>query len=228
MLARALGRAADVTLLAPPPLERALTLEHHPAEARLLADGAPVARARPLDTALGSPPRVSYDEALAAAQLFDVQGYERDHFYPGCYVCGPARTGDDGLRIFPGSTVQPGVCAWPWTPRPSDLDERGTVDERVLWAALDCPSGCAWFAVDPDLGTIVLGRIAAVVRRRPRAGEPLVVVGWTRGAEGRKRLAGSAITSASGELLAASESTWIRLTAEQHARFAGAVPAARL
>ena len=225
VLARALGGDADVTLLAPPPLDRALTLERGEGHVRLLADAALVAFARPLEVDLAPPPPVTYDEALVAAASFDAAAYARGHVYPHCYTCGPARGPGDGLRIFPGATQQPGVVAWPWTPRARDVDGRATVDEPVLWAALDCPSGCAWYAAEPGLATIVLGRMAAAVLRRPSVDEPLLVLGWAQRAEGRKRLAGSAITSTTGEPVAVSRSTWITLDREQQARFEGQLPA---
>ncbi len=224
MTAQGIRRPAEVTLLAPPPLQRPLALEQDHGETRLLADGRLVAQARPFDGELGLPPNMRYDEALAAAESFDITGYRRSHVYPTCYTCGPDRTPGDGLRIFPGATGGHGIVAWPWTPMSSHVDDGGAVDERVLWAALDCQSGFAWLSVEPRLGTIVLGRIAAVVHRRPRAGEPLTVLGWTLRADGRKRHAGSAIQAASGELISVGTSTWILLTAEQQQEFDAGAP----
>lgn len=217
-------RPAEVTLLAPPPLQQPLTLEQDHGETRLLADDRLVAQARPFDGELNSPPTVRYDEALAAAESFDIAAYRRSHVYPTCYTCGPDRTPGDGLRIFPGATGGHGIVAWPWTPTSSHVDDGGAVDERVLWAALDCQSGFAWLSVDRNLGTIVLGRMAAVVHRRPRASEPLTVLGWTLKADGRKRHAGSAIQAANGELTSIGTSTWILLTPEQQRDFDARAP----
>jgi hypothetical protein len=63
----------------------------------------------------------------------------------------------------------------------------------------------------PDLGTCVLGRLTARLRRPLPADATYVAVGWPIGREGRKFQAGSAIFDADGELLAESLATWIQL-----------------
>jgi hypothetical protein len=84
---------------------------------------------------------------------------------------------------------------------------------EVLWAALDCPSGIAAAeAVGlPDGTAVVLGRMAATVAARPRAGTPCRVVAWPGRVEGRKLAAASALVGPGGEVLAAARTLWLTL-----------------
>lgn len=165
---------------------------------------------------------VSAEEIDAAAAAFDVEKYESGHAFPGCFTCGPGRAPGDGLRLFPGRVVDPGIVVWPWVPGDTSADSNGLVDLPIVWAALDCPSGWAWWATDPDIDAGVLGRLNAVVHRRPAIDEPVLVTGWRKEADGRKRTSGASIRGRDGELLAASHATWIVLTAEQRAAFEAA------
>lgn len=224
--ARALGTsAAEVTLHLPPPLDRPLALTGDGDEARLLDGDAVIATARP-----ASPPEdgpvVSLSEAESSAAVLNLDEYTANHAYPGCFTCGPARAPGQGLRLFPAPTASPGVFATKWRPHHATSDGTGTVDFAVVWAALDCPSGISWLGSEPDIGPVVLGRMAAVIHQRPSVGDELVVAGWTKEASGRKRLAGSSIRTAEGELLAAAHATWIVLTEEQRAAFQAASPSA--
>jgi hypothetical protein len=192
LVSEALGGGFEVTLLRPPPVGVDLDLVGHElrqgdvviAEAR---------RAPPFD--LDVPAPVSVEEAEEASKGYP--GFQH-HAYPTCFTCGPER--DDGLRIFPGPVEgRDGLVASPWTPE--------EVRPEIIWAALDCPGG--WAVDDFQREGVMLGRMAAGIRELPRVGERHVVVGWPVGEEGRKRHAGSALYSASGEVLALARSTWI-------------------
>jgi hypothetical protein len=192
LISEALGGGFEVTLLRPPPVGVDLDLVGHElrqgdvviAEAR---------RAPPFD--LDVPAPVSVEEAEEASKGYP--GFQH-HAYPTCFTCGPER--DDGLRIFPGPVEgRDGLVASPWTPE--------EVRPEIIWAALDCPGG--WAVDDFQREGVMLGRMAAGIRELPRVGERHVVVGWPVGEEGRKRHAGSALYSASGEVLALARSTWI-------------------
>lgn len=222
VLAREFGHnPAEVSLLAPPPLDRPLTCVGDVAQMRLLDGDVVVAVAARADEP-DAGPVVSVEEAAKAAEEFDAGEYAAGHAYPTCFACGPGRAEGDGLRLWPGRTSTPGVVTWPWTPHPATSDGTGIVDTAIVWAALDCPSGHAWFDLDPELTPIVLGRLRAVIHRRPAVAESVVVVGWTKEASGRKRVAGSSIRDGGGELLAAGEATWVVLTGEQRAAFEAA------
>lgn len=221
------NRVVEVSLLAPPPLEQSLELERNGDEARLLAGETVIAVARPAEPPVplpaGSPPLLSRTDAVAAADAFDIDEYRRSHDFPSCYTCGPDRAVGDGLRIFPAATDRPDRYVWPWTPHPSlfgDGNGEDRIDDPVIWAALDCPSGLAWIRQDPEMGAIVLANMITVIHRSPAPGEPLVVAGWSEDAHGRRRGARSVIHTDAGEILAAAVALWVVLTEEQRQAFA--------
>lgn len=223
VVAREFGQnPAEVSLLAPPPLDRPLTLARDVGQMRLL-DGDDVIAVAQRAEAPEAGPVVTPEEAANAAARFDAAEYKAGHAYPTCFTCGPGRAEGEGLRLWPGETSTPGVITWPWTPHPATSDGTGIVETAIVWAALDCPSGLAWLRSDRELTPIVLGRLRAVIYRRPAVAESVVVVGWTKEASGRKRLAGSSIRDADGELLAAAEATWVVLTEQQRAAFESAI-----
>lgn len=192
--------SAEVSLRAPPPLERALEVERE-GDRLLVRDGAQVvaegrAAAAP---ALETPPAVGLEEARAASQA----GFGRwsaAHPFPTCVVCGPDRA--DGLRIFPGP-LRGGLHGAVWKPEPG-------VGVEQVWATLDCPSSSPvanWEKGPP----IVLARLHAQVERLPRGGEELAVVSWALRREGRKREAASVLLTGDGSVLARGRALWIEL-----------------
>jgi hypothetical protein len=197
LLAGVLGGEAEVTLRRPPPLDRELEVVETDGGVELYDGGTLVARARPgAGVPLEAPVAVSLAEAEEARGRYPglVQ-----HAYPTCFTCGPRR--DDGLAVYPGPVKgRDGLVASTWTPG-------ADVRPEIVWAALDCPGG--WAVDDFQREGVLLGRIEANIGRLPAAGEPHVLVGWPLGEDGRKRRAGSALLTASGEVLAAARSTWI-------------------
>jgi hypothetical protein len=152
------------------------------------------------------PGTASPAEARAAAGRYPLfQG----HPFPTCFTCGPDRAPGDGLRIFPGPMSHGDLWAAPWTPGPSVADQDGLVLPEVMWAALDCPSG---FAAGVGDTTMMLGRMAARVLVRPRAGTAYCLVAWRGGpADGRKRPAGSAVLDVHGGVLAVARTVWVTI-----------------
>jgi hypothetical protein len=97
--------------------------------------------------------------------------------------------------------------AAPWVPHSSVAGADGLVRPEFVWAALDCPGA---FAVGfSSLGKVMLGRLTAELHAPVRAGEQYVVTGWPLGQDGRKLYAGTALTSAAGELCGLARATWI-------------------
>ena len=197
LVAALLGGEAEVTLRSPPPLDAPLgvALDGERVEVR---DGETlVAEAERIGSLeLDVPAVVSVSDAEAARPRY--AGF-RHHAYSTCFVCGPDRS--DGLGIFPGPVAGRDVVAAPWVP------PDGEVKDEVVWAALDCPSG--WAVDEFSREGVLLGRLAARIVAPVVAGQPYVVVGWPRGAEGRKRFAGSAVFTADGSLCAYARSTWL-------------------
>jgi hypothetical protein len=203
-IAELLSGGVEVTLRRPPPLGR-------PLRVRVGDDGATVhdgdelvAEARPATVGLAVPATASPAEARAAAARSPLfQG----HPFPTCFTCGPDRAVGDGLRIFPGRLAGSALWAAPWTPDPSVADLDGLVVPAVIWAALDCPGG---FAAGVGDTVMVLGRMAARVLARPRAGRAYCLVAWRGGpAAGRKQPAGSALLDAHGGVLAVARTFWV-------------------
>lgn len=199
--------AAEVTLRSPPPLEAPIEVERAGERGAILRRGAQlVAEVARTALTIEPPPPVSFDDATRAARSYP---WATGHPFPRCFVCGPERAEGDGLRIFPGAVAGRSVAAAPWIPDASLVAPDGRVPPEIVWAALDCPS---WFGVacfHAWEGVPLLGRLAAEIHERPRAGERCVCVGWLVGRERRKSFVGSALFSEGGELRALGQATWI-------------------
>ena len=221
-LAALLGGATEVTLRRPLPLDRPLPVRGDGHGTLVVEDGGRLlAEARPAKVPvellavpgtaarlLAVPGAVTPEAAEAAAGR---SRYYDAPVFPGCFVCGPARTAGDGLRVFPGRVAGRALWAAPWTPDTTVADADGRVRPEVVWAALDCPSGIA--AADaadlPADTAVVLGRMAATVGGLPRPGDRCRVVAWPLAGDGRKLGAGSALLGPDGEVLAAARTVWI-------------------
>jgi hypothetical protein len=208
-VAGALPGTATVRLKAPPPLEVPLQLSTADGVARLILDNRVIAEGRSSSLDLETPMAPSLAEATVAAA--DFVGF-KDHFFPGCFVCGPGRAVGDGLRIFPGWLADRGVVAAPWTPDRSLADASGSIAPEFLWSALDCTGAFAVLPV-PAGRAIVLGELTATLSGSAPVDQPCVAVGWKLSSEGRKSHVGSAVFTADGKLLAAGRATWIEVAA---------------
>ncbi|WP_346656600.1 hypothetical protein [Bradyrhizobium sp. IC4061] len=207
-----------MTLRAPPPLERSLdVLTGADGGIELRENDRLLATVRATDIDVPDVPRVSYEAAEEAAGRTPYE--EQTHNLPTCFVCGPARGHGDGLRIFAGPLQagavpgKPVVFAASWVPHGSLAGEDGYVAPEFVWAALDCPTGyCSVGARHLGLKgdeTVLLGRMAARIERRPRPGDRCAVVAWPTGREGRKLFAESALLDAEQEVLATARATWL-------------------
>jgi hypothetical protein len=199
--------AISVRLQAPPPLQTGLRLESGDGEARLYDGQTQIGHGRACEFELDVPPCPSLASARRASEGYI--GFA-EHTFPGCFVCGPQRRDDDGLCIYPGALEGSTTIAAPWTPASSLSDASGTVLPEFLWAALDCPGAFTWYPL-PAATAIVLGELSASIVEPVQAGEPCVVLGWPIGAEGRKRLSGTAIYNGQGRLVAKARAVWIEV-----------------
>jgi len=140
----------------------------------------------------------------------DYVGYRR-HLIPTCFVCGPYRSEGDGLRIFPGIVAGRDVVAAPWTPSVSLANSNGIVESEFVWSALDCPTNWALVLLgraDSD-EKAVTARLAVELISPILGGRPQVVVGWKVNEMGRTKVAGGAIFSTDGQLLATARHTLV-------------------
>lgn len=210
VLAKDIEGPATSVLRAPVPLDEPLGLEQTGGRfvmtglaGQLIGHGDPSE-----GTELPNPPAPpSLDEARAAGERYAGLA---DAFHPICFTCGAKRDEGDGLRVFTGQLegAPKGRLAGVWTPHANFADAEGLVRKEVIWAALDCPGFFAWVELEGRHGAL-LGTMTGEVLRRPRAGEPCVVLAWPLAREGRKETAGVALFSADGELLARAHQVWI-------------------
>jgi hypothetical protein len=204
LVAASLGETVEVTLRRPPRLAHELTLSLLGDRAELTDAELVVAEARRAELALEPPSAVSFDVASEASTRY--VGFKRHHF-PGCFVCGPLRAAGDGLRIFPGLTLEGDRVLAPWIPDPSLTDGAGQVRPEFRWAALDCAGYYAIAA--PDYPVALLGRMTSTLLGSLEAGEPCVVQGSPLLREGRKLHAMTALHGADGTLRGLARQTWI-------------------
>jgi hypothetical protein len=205
LLGAVLGGPGEITLRQPPPIGRPL-LRRATDRGLALFDGDQlVAEGVPARLELDVPDPVHPAAAMEAAQRYP--GFDL-HPYPTCFVCGPQRDEGDGLRIFPGPVTDRDVVAAPWTPGRTLANGESVVRPEFVWAALDCPG--AFANGFPEI-PMVLGRLTVELIRPVRAGQPLVVLGWSEGSERRKLFAGTALLGQDGELVAQARATWISL-----------------
>ena len=192
-LARHVEGPAEVTLRRAPPLDRPLVIDHD-GDVVVLRDGDVVlAEARPATIDLTLPAPVDLETARAASISSPFRDLTR-HPFPTCFACGPARDEGDGLRLFAGRVAGTDTYATTWTPT--------EVDDQIVWAALDCPSGALIYLDRETPGPHVLGRIAARVATMPEPGVPHVVMSWSLGRDGRKVFSASAIYEPGGHACA--------------------------
>ena len=196
-------------LRAPIALDTPLRVVRRNGIARLTGlDGQLIAEARPGDPAdLPIPPAPpTLAEAEVAGRGFvGLSG----PFHPVCFTCADALEEGYGLRVFVGRlhAGEPGLVAGLWRVHANFAGPDGVARLDAVWAALDCPGSVAW--VDQGGGAGLLGTMTCEILRRPAAGETCLVTAWPVQASGRKRVAGTALFSATGELLARSQQIWI-------------------
>lgn len=193
-------QSAAVSLRSPVPLDRPLGVEAEEGSARILDGETLVAEAEATaDFEPDVPSAVGIEEARQASSRY--RGVHGGQF-SRCFVCGLDR--EDGLRLFAGEVAGRDLVAAPWTPPDWAADEAGYVRPEIVWGALDCPTYFAAY-LGEDLAVSFLARMTARVDTSVRVGVEHVVVAWPISADGRKRLAGSAVLDADGKTLAVAE-----------------------
>ncbi len=206
LLAEFIDGPALMRLQEPTPLDVAMEVRQVQSGVELIRGATIIATARRSEVALAVPRAPDYAQAEAAAR--DYRGF-KSHPFPHCFVCGPQRKADDGLRIFPGRLAATGLVASPWVPDASLADSAGLVRPEFLWAALDCPGAFAFEVAD---GTpLLLGEMAASISGQVRVGERCVVIGWELTRDGRRHYTGTALFSESGELRGLARATWFEI-----------------
>lgn len=210
VVAEGMHGVATVNLRSPPPLDVPMTLGEDSGKSSLMLGDVLVAEAHAdiLELDIPQAPGMGVAEA-AVSRFVGFKGYQ----FETCFVCGPKRLPGDGLRIFPGALDGSNVVASPWIPDASLSSDRGEIDRRYVWAALDCPS---YFGLVPS-PPAVLAQLTAKIKRVPALGEPLIAMGWPIGSEQRKHLSGSALATRDGDVIAWAKALWIEPKAGIHA-----------
>ena len=202
------AEVAEVSLRSPPPLDTPLEVARD-GERILVRDGDTlVAEAVPGDLLVDVPDPVPADE-IEAAQGPGRARWAKDHPFPTCVVCGPARP--DGFGIVPATLPgRDGLFGARWTPAETSDDGDGCVRSEFVWAALDCPTSApvANFGEGPAM---VLASLTARLGCPLRVGEPHTILSWALGEDGRKHWSAAALYDSEGLLTCASRALWIEL-----------------
>ncbi len=218
LLAEAIGSTSEITLRKPIPIERELQIvPRDGSRGALLKDAETlIAEGEPIEwSPLPRRQALAFEDAVQAAQGSPAF---RNHPFPTCFVCGPLRAAQDGLRIFPGlinrgaangNGFPGGTFAAPWIPDKSLADAHGMVRDEFIWAALDCPTGFA--CGFSSAGTLVTGRLAVELMAQVHVGEKCVLLSWPLGIDGRKHHAAAALIGEDGTTSAEANATWIKL-----------------
>lgn len=204
--------SVQVTLRRPTPVDTPLELEALDADAPRLVlrhGDVVVAESEPatLEIDVPAPPT---PDAARAAEANSPSRYNGTGVHPTCFGCGVNPPGGGGLRIAAGPVEVDGVAqvAAVWTPGEEYAGPDGNVDPQWVLAALDCPGAFAFIAY--GIGAGLLGRIVFEQYGDVRATDEHVVTGWQIGQDGRKLLAGTALFTGGGDLLAAAKATWFQ------------------
>jgi hypothetical protein len=214
LIADRLGGHAEVTLRAPPPLATPMTVERGAGgSVRVLHGQTLVAEGTRLPGSLQVelPGPVPLSEAGAAGARSRLRAHPEEHPFPSCFVCGPDRQPGDGLRILVGPVAGRNLSADVWYPDQSLARQDGYLRPEFVWAALDCAGGIGAIGDAPGTSVYLLGRFSARQTGPVKTGEPHAVVGWHLAEDGRRLLAGSALFTAAGQVVALARAIWIRL-----------------
>ena len=205
-LAEYIEGPVEVMLHKPPPLDKTMQVITQEQGIQLMDGELLIASAHSAVLDLPAPAVPTQAQAIIGSERY--YGFH-DHPFDTCFVCGPNRRLDDGLRIFAGGYDSEGQVAAPWVPAQDLFGEDGLLMERYIWAALDCPGYAA--IAGEEHPVMVLGKFNAETFAPIIPREELIVTGWKLGQERRKHFAGTALFNQLGELKALARAIWIKL-----------------
>lgn len=206
-IARYIGESARVRLRVPPPLDVPMEVSQGQGKVSLIHEDELIAEGWPapaLDLEIPPPPVPDIAELASK----DFAGF-RTHRFASCFVCGPERSPETGLRLFAGPVPGRDLVACTWTPAAWLSPTADTVPLEFMWATLDCPGGFSF--PHPSEGTILLGELSATIQAPAKIGERHVVVGWQLEVDGRKHHTGTAIFSKSNVCLGRARGIWFEV-----------------
>jgi len=196
----------EVSLRRPPPVDTPLTVTEADGALELRDPGGGlVGEARTAEPSWSWSPAVTLDEA---ASRQPAPGYG-EHPFPGCFVCGTARTDGFGLRVSAPDDAD--VVAGVWTPTGPLLPDGPEVPAEFLWAVVDCTT--AWSFShhwgDPAWWPALTGRIAVVGGGPVSRCAPHLVAGRVVGRQGRRVTVEAAVVDVEGRALAQARAVWV-------------------
>lgn len=216
--ATAVGGPCEVTLIKPPPLDTPLDIRPEAdATYGLYAGDDIVAKARETQPRDNKLPFVAYEAAIEAGRR-GLKTREATDVFTSCFVCGPDREPDDGLRLFAGDVSAPsgsesaGHAAVDWQPSAAFSHDGTHIAPEFVWSALDCPSAAAIGIATGEAQSILLGRLDVGISRVPAVDERCVIVSKMSGQERRKIFSDVSLFSQRGEVLASGLATWIEVS----------------
>jgi hypothetical protein len=204
--------AVQVTLRRPTPVGAELALVETAGQRWELRHGDDlIAEAEAAALELDVPPAPTVSAARAAEASSPSRWDERG-VHPICLGCGLARHDDEGLEVAVGPVEVDGIdqVAAVWTPPVRLAGADGAVEPQWVVAALDCPGAMAYIVRGAPAG--LLGRIVFEQHRPVEPGIDHVVTGWQIDQDGRKLFAGTALSTAAGEVVARTRQTWFART----------------
>jgi hypothetical protein len=202
------AEVVEVSLRSPPPLDTPLGVVRDGDRVMVRQGDTLVAEGRPSELLVEVPDAVPASE-VATAQEEGRERWAKDHPFPTCVVCGPAR--QDGFGIVPSALPgRDGLFGAAWTPGRASDDGQGCVRSELVWAALDCPTSApvANFGDGPPM---MLASLTARIGCPLRVGEPHTILSWALGEDGRKHWSAAALFDSDGILTSASRALWIEL-----------------
>lgn len=209
LLARRIEGASQITLRRPTPCSVPLAIDDVDGGHLVLREGDDVlVEAEPAALDLDVPPVPSV-EAARAAEAGSPSRWDERGVHPICFGCSLTRDDDEGLEAAVGPLEVDGheEVAGVWRPPARLVGADGGVDTHWVLAALDCPGAMAYIARGTPAG-LLLGRIVFEQTGRVEPDVDHVVMGWQLGQDGRKLLAGTALATADGTVLARSRQIW--------------------
>ena len=170
LIAEHFTQPLSIRLKAPPPLNTRLTIEGDDHNAEVMAGPQTIASLK----FVHAPPEASPPIALEDARNISDEGLQNsrvNHPFPNCFVCGPKRQTQDGMRIFTGPSQNKTLYAAHWYAEPCWSSDGTYIDTRFIWAAMDCPSSGPAFATTLDPHSqiaYVLGTLELHIEHKPK------------------------------------------------------------
>lgn len=197
------GQPSTVKIHRPIPVDTPVFIYRHGDSAFIRHDQEVIATAELTDETIPTTEFVEPDRVL--------EGVEADldmAMFAECFVCGTPAPRGLGVEV---RALPDGRFAAVWHPDRSSHIDGPLVDARYLRSALDCPGGFAALTANQTLA--VTGTLTSRIEFLPEVDSPLVVVGESTWADGRKLGAVTSIYTDSGELVATASAIWISIQA---------------